>query len=598
MGAAWWRTVPVATAALLVAVGGIGRALPPSFDADDDGHVDAIETRLSSDPADAASTPESVALAGSCFDGLDNDGDAAVDDADSGCTVLAPATDKFPAAGLDVFDSTMTLDDYALAVGGGTCLVDFAATGPVVVQRTSPSGEPMPVIDVEMIAMQLTGTGTILSGGSNCPVTPGDYEVTVVESAGQASAGQVRDTTADAATDFPADSFFDVFFDLIVDVNGTDVVLPGGPPNGPAGDPVHVQNQINGIPPYHGGKNPLCYEVAGLAHEHCPKAPPDHYTCYASKFSPRFQKREVLLRDQFDADAGTQHRALRPLLFCNPAAKNGEPLYEPTGHLKCYTLKPEKQRRVAQVRNQFGLRTVETKISQVLCLASEKNDEGEPTELDDFECYRGKFTPRFAKRDITLVDQFGTVDTEVKKPQLLCNPASRDGQPIRNPLAHLECFALKPRRVRQTVTVRNDWGEETVVTKKAVMVCVPSGKSEGTATTTTLPPGSTTTSTSSTTTLPSTGIDLVTSYTHPTPGVPPSFVCGRVSGPPAAMVDILVTGPGVIGNGMVMLQLDGSGTAPFQVPIDSFGTYQVRATFGSQVEMAPVNVGPTPATCP
>jgi hypothetical protein len=46
-------------------------ALPVSLDADGDGWADTVETRLGSDPNAAARTPESVALAGSCFDGAD-----------------------------------------------------------------------------------------------------------------------------------------------------------------------------------------------------------------------------------------------------------------------------------------------------------------------------------------------------------------------------------------------------------------------------------------------------------------------------------------------------------------------------------------------
>ncbi|MDD1769695.1 MAG: hypothetical protein LUO79_01290, partial [Methanomassiliicoccales archaeon] len=55
------------------------------FDRDCDGYIDFFEKLLGSDPDDAASTPESILIAGTCKDGLDNDGDTLIDAADRGC---------------------------------------------------------------------------------------------------------------------------------------------------------------------------------------------------------------------------------------------------------------------------------------------------------------------------------------------------------------------------------------------------------------------------------------------------------------------------------------------------------------------------------
>ena len=54
-------------------------------DSDADGVPDAIERRGESNPLDAASTPEWAGFAGSCGDGIDNDGDSAIDAGDLGC---------------------------------------------------------------------------------------------------------------------------------------------------------------------------------------------------------------------------------------------------------------------------------------------------------------------------------------------------------------------------------------------------------------------------------------------------------------------------------------------------------------------------------
>ena len=107
-------------------------------------------------------------------------------------------------------------------------------------------------------------------------------------------------------------------------------------------------------------------------------------------------------------------------------------------------------------------------------------------------------TPKPAKREVTLVDQFGIVETKTVKPQFLCNPAAVDGGAIKRPLRHLECHKIKGRKVKQTVTAVNAFGTEEVTTKKAVALCLPSGKNEQVTTTTTAPPGSTTSTTTGT----------------------------------------------------------------------------------------------------
>jgi hypothetical protein len=460
---------------------GAAGALPISVDADADGYLDTLEAGLGSDPNDDASVPEHAAAPPSCLDAVDNDGDDDTDLDDAGCVVPPPSTTVFPPAGIDAFESSLSLDAYPLAGAFGVCPADVTAEGPTVVSRGAPTdvGGGLREMQVEMLAMQLTGTATILADAA-CSLPPGDVPITIFESPTQATTGTVTDTNADPASDFPADSFFDVFFDIETPIG----VVPGGPPGGPPGDPVRVTNQIAGIPPYQ-GKTSLCYQVPLLTHEHCPVAPPDHYLCYTGKFSPKFQRRDVLLRDQFDADEGSTHKVMKPLYLCTPVAKNGEPLYEPNGHLTCYVLKAQKQKQQALVRNQFGERTVQTKKSQLLCLPAEKNGEGESPQLDHFKCYNGKFTPKLAPRPVTLVDQFGIVETQVKGPQRLCNPVSKNGEGIRHPLRHLECHKLAPKKVAQTAEVVDQFGTMTVTTKKAVSLCVPSSKNAGVSTTTT-----------------------------------------------------------------------------------------------------------------
>jgi len=91
-------------------------------DPNDDADVfpDIIERKLGSDPLDAASTPESFVVDGTCSDGLDNDGDAATDDADTGCHPYADFDgDRFPNAaeehfGSDPNDAASTPEHFVL----------------------------------------------------------------------------------------------------------------------------------------------------------------------------------------------------------------------------------------------------------------------------------------------------------------------------------------------------------------------------------------------------------------------------------------------------------------------------------------------------
>jgi hypothetical protein len=591
-----------------------GAALTPDADGDGDGHASAVEQLLGSDPADAASTPESVAVADSCFDGADNDGDGLVDGDDPGCTGQAPAGTTFPPdPGRDIFDSSMDLDDYELVVGSGTCRVDFSARGPVIVERGAPSGGAMPVIETELLAMQLTGEASVLATSSGCPVPPGTYMVSVLEDPGQTSAGEVRDTTPDPATDFPADSFFDVFFEIQVDLNGQSVRLPGGPPGGPAGAAVRVENVVDTLPPYHGGENSLCYEVPGLAHEHCPKAPPDHYACYTAKFQPKPAKRDVTVGDQFEDDVRVTVK--KPIMLCTPVAKNGEPIFDRTEHLSCYQEKPRKVERDVTVYHQFGQGlTVTTKKATTLCLPANKNDEGEPVELDPYQCYLSKFQ-KIDRQDVSLADQFGTVQAQVKKGTLLCNPASLDGTAILNPLEHLSCYRLKGPRVKQEVTVTDDFigtPAATVVTKKLVMLCLPTGKQEGTSTT--VPGGSTTSTTTgtdisttstttvtgpTTTTIPLTEVTVVGSYEHVAPGEF-SVVCGfgQTDPPlPGAIGTLLIDGPDPFMLNQT-LPFDQMGVGPYCAIINQFGQYDVQIDVGGFFGETTIDVVEQPATCP
>ncbi len=465
-------------------------ALPASLDTDGDGWIDTVEINLGSDPANASSTPESVSVAASCMDGADDDLNGLIDEADPGCEPPDLSTDRFPPAGSDRFESTMALDGYELVTPLGTCPLDFDGTGPTVVERGAPvgAGGGLREVDTEIVAMQLSGTGTLLPGSPCNPgSSPTSFPATILEDPAQASAGKLTDTDPRPARDFPADSFFDVLF-LIDTPLG---LLPGGPPDGPMGDPVRVSNTVRSIPPYYTPANPKlnpdCYTVAGLPHQHCPKPPLDHFKCYGGRF-PAFDERRVTLEDQFESKKTQVVRANR---FCNPVSKNGQEIFDPGGHLKRYRIRDVRGQPPfgglgVLVQNQFGDQglTVERPIG--LFVPSRKGSESKPVALDHYKCYAVQGAQIGEK--VTLEDQFDVEDGRVEKasvlePVTLCNPVAKTVHgviaPVGDPAWHLVCYAIETRRFRpRTVIVRNQFGKERVRVREPIELCVPSMKTE------------------------------------------------------------------------------------------------------------------------
>lgn len=463
-------------------------SLPTSLDTDGDGWANDVESELGSNPGSAVSEPESVAVPESCIDDADNDGDAATDEADTGCRPPELSRKTFPSAGTDVFDSTMSLDDYALATPSGICPIDFIGSGPTVIERSDPAdlGGGLMTIDVEMVALQLDGTG-ILPAGSPCNPgpSPAEFDATIVRNPATPSIGEVNDTNTDPAKDFPADSFFDVFF-LISTPLG---LLPGGPPGGPIGAAVRVANTIRTLPPYftpaNPRANPNCYTLAGLPHQHCPKPPLDHFKCYLGKF-PEFRKRTVTLQDQFGI---VRTRVVRPNRFCNPVSKNDLPTFDLGAHLKRYKLEAIPLQPVfipltVSVENQFGLQDLLVRQRTSLFVPSQKERLPKPLALDHFTCYSVTGSP--VNEQVTLVDQFDVQDGRVERPTVLepvtlCAPTIKTANgvvtPVTDPEWHLVCYRIEDRRFRpRTVLVRNQFGRELVRVVRPVELCVPSLK--------------------------------------------------------------------------------------------------------------------------
>lgn len=455
-------------------------AIPPDLDADGDGHVDDLEAAVGSDPMDPTSTPETLAIFETCIDDADDDGDGKADDQDSGCRPTALARKKIPRAGLDVFDSRMTLDGYDLATPIGICPVDFDGTGTTVIERgaprrgagrpTEPAGATPTKVDVEILAFQIAGTAILLPGSPCNPAAdPLPLDVTLVEDPNRPSLGEIN--SRKAGKDFPADSFFDVFFRIVTDTPLG--VIMGGPPGGPMGEPVRVTNVIRSIPPVEGSLNPKCYEVAGGVHKHCPKPPLDHFKCYRIE-APKFRPRKGTLGDQFGT---AEVRIKKPELLCNPVSKNGLPIFDRGAHFKVYpvqrisgTFSPQD----VVVQDQFGEHEVRVLEPKFLFVPTQKFPFAAPAALDHYQCY--EISGPAVNQRVTLKDQFDTEKATVLRARYLCAPATKTVRGARTLVLdaskHLVCYEIKgPKFEPREVMTANQFGFEDVRVIEPELLC-------------------------------------------------------------------------------------------------------------------------------
>ena len=111
-----------------------------------------------------------------------------------------------------------------------------------------------------------------------------------------------------------------------------------------------------------------------------PPAGLDHFLCYKAKSAkrePKFERLDVDLEDQFGLTVKT---VKKPRFLCTPVAKDGEPVINPAGHLVCYEVKghDEFEKRNVLVFNQFEDevegRILTIKKPKILCVPSTKKD--------------------------------------------------------------------------------------------------------------------------------------------------------------------------------------------------------------------------------
>jgi hypothetical protein len=97
--------------------------------------------------------------------------------------------------------------------------------------------------------------------------------------------------------------------------------------------------------------------------------------------------------------------------------------------------------------------------------------------ISTLNCYKVKDlkSPRFViHEDVPFSDQFATGTIDVKKPYLLCSPASL-GSPVADPTTHLCCYKTKAPALPAPVSTETSdgFGSLQVQIKKSSLVCLP-----------------------------------------------------------------------------------------------------------------------------
>lgn len=94
-----------------------------------------------------------------------------------------------------------------------------------------------------------------------------------------------------------------------------------------------------------------------------------------------------------------------------------------------------------------------------------------------YQCYRVSEQSTFKPVGVTLKDQFGTSETKVLKPIMLCAPTSKNGAAVKDQRTHLVCYQDEGGKAAdKLVSVTNQFGNEKLTVGGPTMLCVPSLK--------------------------------------------------------------------------------------------------------------------------
>ncbi len=209
------------------------------------------------------------------------------------------------------------------------------------------------------------------------------------------------------------------------------------------------------------------------------------FQCYAVQQGPFTTIPDVQLADQFGSGMIDLRRTRR---LCAPADVGGTDPGAPSDarHLLGYNLHGRAPRfqpvKHVAITNVFGTIDADVLRPVLLYTPTRKSLEADPgpppADLDHFQCYAVEGARQRAS-DLAVVDQFGNLSVDVKKPLWLCAPADKNGGGIVDGSRGLMCYRVRNRRPpqfpgRDPVFVHDQFGPREVRMQRPTELCIPS----------------------------------------------------------------------------------------------------------------------------
>ena len=228
--------------------------------------------------------------------------------------------------------------------------------------------------------------------------------------------------------------------------------------------------------------------AAGAAH-----AATDRFACYQARNAsgtPKFSARSVALADAVRSSAAD---VKKPRFLCAPASVNDGQPAAPThpDHLEDYQIKAMPRFTKlggVQVVDDFGPLTLDLVKPTTLQVPTAKSHTAPPAPpsapaVDHFQCYQAKITKGttpFARRTVTVADQFGSHTIELKKVRRLCLPVDKNAEEpgAASHLDRLVCYQARDRSAvrfagASPIYVANQFDGETLQVRKPAELCIP-----------------------------------------------------------------------------------------------------------------------------
>ncbi len=262
----------------------------------------------------------------------------------------------------------------------------------------------------------------------------------------------------------------------------------------------------------------------------------DSYVCYGVRLASRATPFVPVQKSLLDAFPPTRTYWLKKVTtLCNPASVNFGPRQHPTEHEVGYRLRavagsPRFARRTLTAIDQFGTHTMQVRRPESLLVPSSKllGTSGAPPlgtpNIRHYECYRVRAESVEPPAGAYVADQFRDDVYESRKVTKLCTPVDKNGEDPQAPNdpTHLVCYQVRAPGVGPTASTNNQIRPETLVVQRPRELCVPA---------LVVAPGPTTTSSTSTSFVISTSTTGPT--TTSTSTLPPP--CGDPTAPPAPL---------------------------------------------------------------